>query len=73
MAKQLTADEQEIHELQELVYRYSPEERLVTAIHRMAIRYADSMEDRRYKRGSWQLLAITRLSRALHRYGQQHP
>ena len=73
MAKALSANEQEIRELQESIYRWCPEERLVTAIHRMAIRYSDSMEERRYKRASWQSAAIVRLSRALFRYGRQRP
>jgi hypothetical protein len=65
--------DEEIREFREFLYQRAPEERLVYAIHRMAMRYADSLENHRYQRGYWQLAAITRLSRSLHRYGQQHP
>lgn len=64
------SDEQAMHELQETLYRWQPQERLVTAIHRMAIRHSESMQDRRYKRAMWQLTAIIRLSRALYRFGR---
>ena len=57
-------------EIREFLYQRAPEERLVYAIHRMAMRYADSVEARRYKRGIWQLAAINRLSRALYRFGR---
>lgn len=57
-------------EILEFLYSQAPEERLILAIHGMAIRYGRSLEAGRRRRSRWQLNAIVRLSGALYKLGR---